>query len=246
MLISDIYDLEVIKKALPEGADAICIKETDSTNNMARELISQGVPHGTVILADRQTAGRGRRGNCFYSPDGGIYMSVILNAENIPYTVCAASAVCRVLRSFGVDAGIKWVNDIFIDGKKVCGILCERIGDHVIVGIGINHSVEKFPPELETVAASLPIGVPNREKTVAAVLCELFNVLDNVDDAKAYYKENMMLYGKKVNFDLNGAKKQGTVIGLGDNEELLIKTANETVAITSGMVTLCVQMNNKC
>ena len=237
---SVIYDASAIRAILPSGADAVCIKETESTNTIAREYISNGVASGTVILADTQTAGRGRRGNTFYSPEGGIYMSIIVrDEEGVPYTVCAASAVCKTLRAFGVDAKIKWVNDVFVGGKKVCGILCERVDGFIIIGIGINHSVKAFPEELKDTAASLPKSVPNMQKTVCAVTKQLFNSLANVADAKAYYAKNMMLYGKRVLFDFNGAKHSGTVIGLGKNAELLIETDGGNIIINSGVVTLC-------
>ncbi len=230
----------MLSAVLPDGAEAICINETKSTNTIAKELIANGAAHGTLVIADRQSAGRGRRGKSFFSPDGGIYMSVIVHErEGIPYTVCAASAVCNALRSFDVDARIKWVNDIFADGKKVCGILCEKVGDSVIIGIGINHSVKEFPEKLKDIAASLPSSVPDRQKTASAVIKELFRALDNVAEAKAYYAKNMMLYGKKVVYEFNGEEHFGTVTGLGDNEELLIETDSGSVAITSGMVTLC-------
>lgn len=240
MQSSKIYKTDILQSVLPEGADAVCIKETESTNNIARELIASEAAHGTVIVADRQSAGRGRRGKSFFSPEGGIYMSIIVRwQDNIPYTVCAASAVCRVLRSYGTDAKIKWVNDIFIDSKKVCGILCEKVGEFVIIGIGINHSIKDFPDELKDTAASLPEGIPDRQNTVCAVTKELFRVLADPVGAKAYYAENMMLYGKRVIYEYNGEEHRGAVIGLGDNEELLIETDGGTAAITSGMVTLC-------
>ena len=210
---------------------------------MAKELAPQSASDCIVILADRQTAGRGRRGKSFFSPDGGIYLSIILRErENLPYTVCAASAVCRVLRSYGVDAKIKWVNDVYIDGKKVCGILCERVcdtqhGNAIIVGIGINHSVAEFPEEIKGIATSLPSHVPSRETVAIAVIKALLSELEDVKASKAYYAENMMLYGKKVRYQLNGEEHIGTVTGLGENEELLIKTDTSTVAISSGMVT---------
>ncbi len=237
---SEVYNADVLRSVLPEGADAVCIKETESTNTIAKELIVKGAPNGTLVIADRQSAGRGRRGKSFFSPDGGIYMSIIVReCDSVPYTVCAASAVCRALRSFGTDAKIKWVNDIFIDNKKVCGILCERVGDSIIIGIGIDHSVKEFPDELKDIAASLPEGVPDRQKTAAVTIKELFRALDNTEESKAYYAENMMLYGKRVTYQHNDDEHVGTVIGLGENEELLIKTEGGTVALTSGMVTLC-------
>lgn len=243
MQLSEIYNATQILSALPSCAEAICIKETESTNNIAKELALQGASHCTAILADRQSAGRGRRGKSFFSPDGGIYLSLILRErENVPYTVCAASAVCRAIRSFDVDAKIKWVNDVYIEGKKVCGILCERVcdtqhGNAIIVGIGINHSVAEFPEDIKEIATSLPAHVPSREIVAITVIEALLSELEDVRASKAYYAENMMLYGKAVSYRLNGEEHIGTVVGLGENEELLIKTSTGTVALSSGIVT---------
>ncbi|MBQ2733329.1 MAG: biotin--[Clostridia bacterium] len=238
MQISEVYNADVLRSLLPESADAICIKETESTNTIARELICKGASNGSLLIADRQTAGRGRRGKSFFSPDGGIYMSVIVRERDaVPYTVCAAAAVCKALRSLGAKTEIKWVNDIFIDGKKVCGILCERVEEHIIIGIGINHSITDFPEELNDIAASLPKEFPDRQKTAAAVIKELFRSLADPTAARAYYAKNMMLYGKTVSYEYNGNTHTGKIIGLGENEELLVESGSKHIALTSGMVT---------
>ena len=136
--------------------DWVHLEETDSTNRVAKELARQGAPHGTVVSAKRQTAGRGRLGRRFCSPEGGIYLSVLLRTDLPPedralLTPMAAVAVCRTVeRLCGVRPDIKWVNDLYLEGKKVCGILCERTGDAVIVGVGLNLKTPEggFPPEL--------------------------------------------------------------------------------------------------
>ena len=147
-----------------------------------------------------------------------------------------------MLRSYGVDAKIKWVNDVYIDGKKVCGILCERVcdtqhGNAIIVGIGINHSVAEFPEEIKGIATSLPSHVPSRETIAIAVIKALLSELEDVKASKAYYAENMMLYGKTVSYEFNGDSYIGKVVGLGENEELLIESGAKHIALTSGMVT---------
>jgi len=247
-MISEIYN-EKILYGLPEkcqNAKAYCIKETPSTNTIAKELAKACAVSGTTVIADRQTAGRGRRGRSFFSPDGGIYLSMIWNEESkdVPYTVIAASAVCRVLRRHGVDAGIKWVNDIYVNSKKVCGILCERVPTNngksaIVIGIGINHSVKSFPDELKNIAASLELEDVSRQELAKEIIGILGNALckDNFNAEKQYYAENMLLYKKSVRFEINGTEFRGTVEGLGNDEELIIrKDDGETVRLTSGMV----------
>ena len=154
----------------------ITLAETDSTNRVAKELARQGAPHGTAVLAERQTAGRGRMDGCFYSPEGGMYLSVILRPELPPedllmVTPMAAVAVWKAVEKLtGIRLGIKWVNDLYLEGKKVCGILCECAGDAVIVGVGLNLKEPEggFPPELK--AGSLNIPWPAH--TMASIVVE--------------------------------------------------------------------------
>ena len=147
----------------------IYLEETDSTNRYAKELAAKGTPAGTVVIANRQSAGRGRLGRSFFSPeDKGIYMSILLRPKLQPeraamITSMAAVAVARAIeRAGGVEAQIKWVNDIFLNQKKVCGILTEagfdavsgRM-DYAVLGIGVNVGVMDFPAELKKIATSV-------------------------------------------------------------------------------------------
>ena len=118
----------------------IALLETDSTNRVAKELARSGAPHGSWVLAKRQTAGRGRLDRSFYSPEGGVYLSVILRPDIPPedlvlITPMAATAVRNAVHGLtGIELGIKWVNDLYLGDKKVGGILCEVVDDAVIVG----------------------------------------------------------------------------------------------------------------
>ncbi len=128
------------------------LKTVDSTNIRLRSMALEGAPHGSVVLAETQTGGRGRLGRSFVSPpNSGIYMSVLLRPgadmeAAIPVTTAAAVAVCEAVRELtGKEAGIKWVNDVYIGRRKICGILTEAAADvetgsldYVVVGIGIN------------------------------------------------------------------------------------------------------------
>ena len=148
------------------GKDIRYFKETESTNIIACE-IAQRVDEGTLVIAESQTQGRGRLGRKWISPEGGIWLSVILKPKILPLhapriTFLAGVSVARTIRDFGLPAKIKWPNDILIDGKKVCGILTEiqaetDLIDYIVVGIGIDANVdtESFPDELKDTTTSL-------------------------------------------------------------------------------------------
>ena len=161
-----------------------------STNTYLKKRAAEGAPEGTVVIANAQTAGRGRMGRSFASAPGlGIYMSMLLRpdsgAECIgSLTAGAAVAVCRAIeRVCGVAPGIKWVNDLFLKGKKICGILCEGSvkadgAEYVVMGIGLNVITrpQDFPGELRGTAGSLysQTGIVyERGKLISAIISEL-------------------------------------------------------------------------
>ena len=148
-----------------DTAQRVLLEETDSTNRKAKELARQGAIHGSWVLAGRQTAGRGRLNRRFFSPEGGLYLSVVLRPDIPPeelalMTPMAATAVrTAVERLTGISLNIKWVNDLYLGDKKVCGILCEAAGTAVIVGIGLNLKAPEggFPPDIN--AAALQVSL---------------------------------------------------------------------------------------
>lgn len=160
-------ELEAGMKTRVMGKTVHFFPETDTTNNRARELALEGAPEGTLVVAERQTAGRGRRGKVWESPVGvGVWMSLILRPEIPPaeasvLTLMSGLAVAEGIEEMtGLQTGIKWPNDVLINGKKAVGILtemdCEMTQVHfVIPGIGINVNTEEFPPELAKTATSL-------------------------------------------------------------------------------------------
>lgn len=155
-----------------------------STNLTARELAKNGAPEGTVVIAASQSGGRGTKGRAFHSPDGGVYLSMILrptDADGTLITSCAAVAVARAIERFcTLDVRIKWVNDLVVNEKKLCGILTEagfradNALDYVVLGIGINVAPTAFPDALSHIATSLGNeGVTvDRNALIAAVLTE--------------------------------------------------------------------------
>ncbi|NJE61112.1 biotin--[acetyl-CoA-carboxylase] ligase [Thermococcus sp. 21S7] len=138
------------------GIRVISLEEVDSTNEYARRIASD-VPEGTVVLAKRQTAGKGRKGRSWASPEGGIWMSVVLKPSGVdPRLVfVGALAVTDTLSDFGISSGIKWPNDVWAAGKKIAGILTEgKAGEYVVLGIGLNVN-NPVPPELRWDAVSM-------------------------------------------------------------------------------------------
>ncbi len=149
------------------GHPTVFLEKTDSTNNEAKRLAESGAAHGTLVVAEHQEAGKGRRGRSWASQTGtGIWMTILLKPEFPPsraamLTLVAAMAVADGIQATtGLEAGIKWPNDIVLAGKKVCGILTEMSAEpdyinHVVVGIGINANIAEFPEEIQKKATSL-------------------------------------------------------------------------------------------
>lgn len=160
-------ELEQGLKTKTMGQSIYFYEETDTTNNRARELALEGAPEGTLVVAEKQTAGRGRRGKVWESPLGtGIWMSLVLRPQIMPAGASVLTLLCGLATAeaieveTGLSVGIKWPNDILINGKKAVGILtemdCEMSQVHfVIPGIGINVNTTSFPPEIADIATSL-------------------------------------------------------------------------------------------
>lgn len=160
-------ELEQGLKTKTMGQTIYFYEETDTTNNRARELALEGAPEGTLVVAEKQTAGRGRQGKVWESPLGtGIWMSLVLRPQIAPTEASVLTLLCGLATAeaieaeTGLSADIKWPNDILINGKKAVGILtemdCEMSEVHfVIPGIGINVNTASFPPEIAEIATSL-------------------------------------------------------------------------------------------
>ena len=208
---SDIISAEGIKAYIdPERAslaDNIIIFESiDSTNDRAKELAVRGAEHGTCIVAARQEGGRGRKDHRFYSPEGGIYMSVILAPDRILFskndaiTAWVGVSVCKAIAGLtGLTPTIQGINDLYLDGKKICGILIESGSEFdsgtlqwIVVGIGINFDpdITEFPEELREKAAGLFApgrGEISKNRLIAAILENIGRT--EYADEKAVMKE---------------------------------------------------------
>lgn len=240
------------------GENALFLRvfdELESTNTTAKKAAAQGAAEGTLVLADRQTAGRGRMGRSFFSPCGGIYMSLLLRPrtggdDTLMITVAAAAAAAEAIEEVtGVKTGIKWVNDIFANGRKVCGILTEGVcapgGEmYAVLGIGINLVPPKggFPDEIKDTAGALcgTAGDELRAELIAR-LCRLFSVYYADLPGKEYlnvYRKKSVLSGKKVRFLKDNSLFEGTVTGIDGGARLCVNTEDGEMRLSSGEVQL--------
>lgn len=254
---SDVLSPQAIRSRLsPPWRDCVIRMEqsVDSTNTLAKKMAADGAPDHTLIVSDGQSAGRGRMGRSFFSPAGtGLYMSVILRprmpAEAAAViTIAAAAAVCEAIEALtSHKAGIKWVNDVLVDGKKVCGILTEAVTDFesglvesVAVGIGVNVGTPPngFPPELRDTAGSLWPDSVSR----AALACEIVNRL--FDYAQALpdrpfldpYRARSTVLGKRVRFSQGGALREGRAAAIDGNGHLLVESPGSDTLLRAGEI----------
>ena len=206
-----------------------------STNTHLSALAREGAPAGRVILAEAQSAGRGRMGRSFFSPAGsGIYMSVLFRPKNADVgrltTLAAVVTASAIERVCGAKVGIKWVNDLLFDEKKLCGILAEGVvGEFMVVGIGINVKKSAFPPELADIVISLEdiLGVsPDRNALVAEILSGFAEAdLEGTAHMDEYRRRSLTL-GKTVTILSTGEIVR--VLAIEDDGALLVETADKT------------------
>ena len=221
-----------------------------STNTTAKEMILSGYREG-VVLAQKQSAGRGRLGRSFFS-ENGLFFSVILSPSRCMFepsflTSVAAVAVCRTLRARGLDVGIKWVNDLHYENKKVCGILTEAVwgGNEIlgyVIGIGLNLEESAFPDELKEIAGALPISTQEKKVLLSEILTELDIALKAPRSALiAYLSEHSVVLGKPIRF-FGALDGEGTAVKIEENGGLTVKTAEgERITLTTGEISIRVR-----
>ncbi len=211
---------------------------TESTNDDARAWAQQGAEHGTVVWAEVQTKGRGRRGAAWMSQSHeSLAFSVILRPKFSRalwprISLICGLAVCKVLEKHGLIAEVKWPNDVMVQQKKVCGILIEASESAVIAGIGINVNVSDFPNELKSIATSMLIECGknfDRQEILSEIQQSLIRHLLRVDNDFTSIiqelRERCYLTGKSVRMLVANQEMQGTVQGIGKNGELMIDHA---------------------
>ena len=237
------------------GNKIIEAKTTPSTNDLAKEYARKGEKEGTVIVAEYQTKGKGRLGRSFFSPSGaGIYMSVILRPETdentgLLITSFASVAVCRAIEKVcGAEPKIKWVNDVYLGGKKVCGILtesliCEGKAEYIILGIGINVNGVDFPEELREIATSIEKETQkkqNKKALLKAVLKELDDLYKNYQTGE-FLKESKnrsCILGKEIFVIRGGESYMAKAIDLNSLGGLIIEKDGKREVLNSGEVSI--------
>lgn len=235
--------------------------ELDSTNDQLKALARQGAPHGTVLLAERQTGGHGRLGRSFHSPAGaGIYMSILLRPHCRPHelmhlTCAAAVAMCdAVEEAAGFRPGIKWTNDLVSGKRKLGGILTELglspkgMVDYAIIGIGINCCQKScdFPEEIRPIAGSLAMvcGVEISRSRVAAAMMDALHGMSNsllTDQAGILrrYRDDCITIGQEISLVRGDEIRHGKAIDVDENGALVTLFPDGTVeAVNSGEVSV--------
>ena len=231
-------DTCLIKKSLNDDAIKVfSYDETGSTNEEAKEKIKDGLTEEALFVADSQTMGKGRRGRSFYSPPHtGIYMSYVpVTDDPRLMTVCAASAAALAIDEL-THAGtmIKWVNDIYLDMKKVSGILCESTGDprRYVIGIGINLFTRDFPDDISSLAGSVlkkDEGKIKREELIGLVIKKLRYFLLHRDEALNVYREKSLITGKTVRFIVKDREETGLVREIDNDGGLVIEKDDKSL-----------------
>lgn len=241
------------------GANLVYFEVTDSTNTQAKRLAEEGAPHGTLVVADCQKSGRGRKGRGFDSPGGqSIYMTLLLRPQIAPgnasmLTLVAAIAVQRAISKVaGIKPLIKWPNDIIIGGKKMCGILTEMSMQedgisYIVIGIGINVQNQTFPDEIKDVATSIFLETgekANRASIVGAVMeafedaYEKFMETQDMTSLLSEYNGLLVNRDEKVRVLDPIAPFEGIARGITNRGELIVETDTEKHMVAYGEVSV--------
>jgi BirA family transcriptional regulator, biotin operon repressor / biotin---[acetyl-CoA-carboxylase] ligase len=219
------------------GTPRVHLRLTDSTNERAKELAAAGAPHGTLVTANEQSAGRGRQGRAWTAPAGSaVLMSIVTRRPAPTLPLAAAVAVCDALPG---RCEIKWPNDVWLERRKLAGILVEgRPQDGwAVLGIGLNVTTEAFPPELAGTATSLRLA--GMEATTDSVLASLVDSLDEWLEAPdeavlAAWRERDALRGERVRWEGG----EGTAAGIDETGALIVETDAGRATLDAGEVHL--------
>ena len=222
------------------GRQIVYLPSVDSTNRRARQLAAEGAPHGTLVIADEQTAGRGRRGRGWISPAGeGVFMSLILRPQSHPSEVArlsmqtALAVALSIAQTTGLDARIKWPNDIVCGGRKVCGMLLEMNADEqevhdVVAGIGINVHQTQFAPEIAQTASSLDL-LSGQRVCRAALVRAFLEAFERTEALAAQgalmdaYRARSATLGQRVQVIAPAGSFTGTALEVTDSGSLIVE-----------------------
>ena len=246
-LVIKMLNAEKIKSYFTDDIEVFTYDITDSTNPQAKQMLREGLSCNALFVANQQSGGRGRQGKSFYSPAStGLYMSVALQGKSAPdslfVTSAAAVLVAQAIEELcNVDIKIKWVNDLYIDDKKVCGILTEAVRDvkgvliGVVVGIGINISTTSFPEEI--VATSIGQAV-DRNHLCAVVTQKILNADFNDKKILEEYKKRSMVIDRDITYYINNIPHNATAVDIDNNGALVVNSDGQIITLASGEITL--------
>lgn len=260
---NDVISAEGIKSNLKTPYQNIPVqvdKIVNSTNICAKLAATNGADHGSVFVSEKQTMGRGRMGRTFLSMDGNsIYMSLVLRpkvsaSDAIYITTAASVAVMRAIRKVtGKSVLIKWVNDLFFEGKKVCGILTEAVTnietgiiDSVVLGIGINFNVQNtnIPIELKEIATALYSGDTygvTRNQLIGEIINQVLDICESIEDKSFLkeYKEYSMILGSNIYIISGEEKTEAKAIDINEYGGLVVELKDGTIKnLNSGEVSI--------
>lgn len=262
---ADILNEVLIQQKLKKQLNVSVLPTVDSTNEEAKRLMNNGKNEDSLVIADQQTKGKGRLGRTFYSPkQTGLYMSLGINemredADPTLITTAAAVAVCRAIEKLtNLQPQIKWVNDLYLNEKKVCGILTEGIINmetqtiqSIVLGIGINVMIEpeELPSELQNVAGALFEETPSvtRNDLAAAILNEFYELYQNMHTKEFLedYRKRCFVIGRRVSFIRNKVSYEGLAVAVDDQGALVIQVNDGTTThLSYGEISIRLEEKN--
>lgn len=244
-------------KAEAMGARMEVHEALDSTNTRAKALAASGAPHGYLVVADSQSGGKGRMGRAFFSPErSGVYITYVLRPDMLAekavmITSMAAVAVARAIEALAdVEVKIKWVNDLFINDRKVCGILCEASMDfetgrleYAVLGIGVNVAKMEFPPELREIATSVEneCGAHvSRSRLIAEISNQLEALYGQLETREfmAESRARSNVIGRDVTVLRGDERFEARVLDIDDQGRLVIRTEAGVSRVGSGEISI--------
>lgn len=232
-----------------KNVEVLVFDTVTSTNDIVKKLILQGDRTDRreyLVAAEMQTAGRGRQGKSFYSPKGsGLYFTLAMTPKNSDFTLITSALATAVSKGIdkvcSVETQIKWVNDIYLGGRKICGILAELIGDAVVAGIGINITTEDFPEELRGRAGSLG-GSIDRNVLAAEIADAAFELCGDLDgnaaEILAYCERRSCVIGRKIKFTDGGVAYRARAVALDGKGGLVVVTEEGERVLRGGEISV--------
>ncbi len=240
---------ERISASLRKKIKVLVFDTVSSTNDIAKELCLK--ENGDIlVIADTQTNGRGRQGKSFFSPrSSGLYLSLAVDTDspdfNFTGVTCAvAVAVARAIEKLtDLKPQIKWVNDIYIGGKKVCGILAQAVNENgrikkLVIGVGVNITTANFPDEIQAVAGSLNAEI-DRNILAAEITNNIYGLIaKNPAEYIEEYREKSNVIGREIVYLQNNNAYRAKAIGIDEKGGLIIESGGKITTLTSGEISL--------